>query len=83
MENYIKKLRVEENGVMVDKQIDYTALANLPAAATTETAGFVKPDGKTITVDADGTIRADSLDQRLQAVESLLAGVGVAEEGEF
>lgn len=30
MSDYIKKIRVKENGVMVEKQIDYNALANLP-----------------------------------------------------
>lgn len=35
MSDYIKKIRVKENGVMVEKQIDYNALANLPTVEQT------------------------------------------------
>ena len=40
----------------VAKTGNYNDLSNKPTNATTSKAGFVKPDGETITIDADGTI---------------------------
>lgn len=54
MANYITKIRVEENGTFVDKQIDYNALANLPEIITQEYLNSY------FTASADGTLIADA-----------------------
>lgn len=54
MADYITKIRVDEGGTLVDKQIDYNALANLPEIITQEYLDSY------FTTSADGTLVADA-----------------------
>lgn len=69
---------LNKNFDVIDEQIKKAADA-IPPVATQSVAGIVKPDGTTITVDKDGTIRGAQTYVLPTASEEVLGGVKVGE----
>lgn len=67
---------LNENMDKVDKQMKLNAEA-IPPVATTKSAGIVKPDGTTVTVDEDGTIHGAQTYELPTADASTLGGVKI------
>lgn len=67
---------LNENFDVIDEKIKEAADA-IPAVATPETAGIVKPDGTSITVDKDGTIHGAQTYVLPEATAQVLGGIRV------
>lgn len=65
---------LNENFDTIDAKIKEAADA-IPPVATPQVAGIVKPDGTTVTVDADGTIHGAQTYQLPPASQNTLGGV--------
>lgn len=69
---------LNDNFDTIDEKIKEAADA-IPAVATQQTAGIVKPDGTSITVDQDGTIHGAQTYVLPQATANTLGGIKVGE----
>ena len=67
---------LNDNFDIIDDKIKEAADA-IPAVATQQTAGIVKPDGTSITVDQDGTIHGAQTYVLPQATAQVLGGIRV------
>ncbi len=66
---------VSKLGESTEGSLTYNGSEIKPSVATTESTGIVKPDGVTITVDADGTIHGSSTYELPKATTETLGGV--------
>lgn len=66
---------VSKLGESTEGSLTYNGSEIKPSVATTESTGIVKPDGVTITVDADGTLHGSSTYKLPKATTNTLGGV--------
>lgn len=66
---------VSKLGESAEGSLTYNGSEIKPNVATTESTGIVKPDGTTITIDADGTIHGSSTYELPKATTEVLGGI--------
>lgn len=66
---------VSKLGESTEGSLTYNGSEIKPSVATTESTGIVKPDGVTITVDADGTLHGANTYELPKATTEVLGGI--------